>query len=149
MQQKTPQEKRQHPFSRARLSCKSPASQAKCKKLAQYDRTNSIRKFARYEEHEVTLDNDQNEEMRTMMEKIGDKNLQKLYDEGEKYSVGRVMKDIWITDLYRLLKKEFSHDQASNSEIIVSLYMFVNTWVIFAGNGGRGNRWNLITIRMD
>ena len=40
--------------SRARLSGMNPASRAKHKKLAQYDRTNNIRKLARYEEHEVT-----------------------------------------------------------------------------------------------
>ena len=49
---------RQQPSSRARLSGTSPASRTKCKKLAQYDRTNNIRKLAKYEEHEVTLDDD-------------------------------------------------------------------------------------------
>ena len=39
--------KQQHSSSRARLSFMSPASQAKCKKLAQYGRTNGFRKLAR------------------------------------------------------------------------------------------------------
>ena len=116
--------KRQNPSSRARLSYMSPSSQAKHKKLAQYDRTNSIRKLARYEEYEVTLNDDQNEEMKIMVEKIGDENLQKLYDEGKKYGVGGIMKDIWITDLDRQ-RKEFSHDQASSSKIIMCLYTYV------------------------
>ena len=111
--------KRQRPSSRARLSYMSPASQAKRKKLAQYERTNSIRKLARYEEHEVTLDDDQNEEMRTVMEMTkDDEELQRLYDEGEKYGVGGIMKEIWNTDL-DCQRTEFSRDQASNSKIII------------------------------
>ena len=110
--------KRQRLSSRARLSYMSPASQAKCKKLAQYERTNSIRKLARYEEHEVTLDDDQNEEMRTVMETTKDEELQRSYDEGEKYGVIGIMKEIWNTDLDRQ-RTEFSHDQASNSKITI------------------------------
>ena len=112
--------KRQHPSSRARLSYMSPASQTKRRKLAQYERTNNLRKLARYEENEVTLDDEQNDEMRTIMEKIGDEELQKLYDEGEKHGIGGILKDIWITDLDRQ-RKEFSSDQVSNSKIPYSL----------------------------
>ena len=102
--------KRQRPSSRAKLSYMSPASQAKRKKLAQYDRTNNIRKLARYEDHEITLDDSQNEEMLTVMKKIGDEELQKLCDEGEKDGVGGIIKDIWTTDLDRQ-RKEFSQDR--------------------------------------
>ena len=58
----------------------SPASQAKRKKLAQYERTNSFRKLARYEENEVTLDDEQNDEMNSVVEKIGDEEVQRLCD---------------------------------------------------------------------
>ena len=73
--------KRQHPSSQARLSFMSPASQVKWKKLAQYERTNSFRKLARYEENEVTLDDEQNDEMNSVVEKIGDEEVQRLCDE--------------------------------------------------------------------
>ena len=43
----------------------SPASQAKHKKLTQYERTNGFRKLVRYEENEVTLDDEQNDERTT------------------------------------------------------------------------------------
>ena len=109
--------KRQHPSSQARLSFMSPASQAKRKKLAQYERTNSFRKLARYEENEVTLDDEQNDEMNSVVEKIGDEEVQRLCDEGEKFGIGSIMKDIWTTDLDRQ-RREFSHDQVTNSKLI-------------------------------
>jgi len=92
----------------------SPASQAKHKKLAQYERTNSFRKLARYEEHEVTLNDDQNKEMQTVMKEIGNEELQKVCNKGEKYDVGRIIKEVWTTDLDSQ-RMEFSQDQASNS----------------------------------
>ena len=72
----------------------SPASQAKQKKLTQYERTNRFRKLARYEENEVTLDDEQNDEMNSVVEKIGDEEVQRLSDEGEKFGIGSIMKDI-------------------------------------------------------
>ena len=95
----------------------SSASQAKRKKLAQYKRTNGFRKLARYKENEVTLDDEQNDEMNSVVKKIGDKEVQRLCDEGEKYGIGSIMKDIWTTDLDRQ-RREFSYDQASNSKLI-------------------------------
>ena len=74
--------KRQKLSSRARLSYMSPASQLKCKTLAQYERTNNIRKLQKYEESEVILDDDQNNEMCQIMEKIGVDELAKLYKKG-------------------------------------------------------------------
>ena len=62
----------------------SPASQAKCKKLAQYGRTNGFRKLARQEENEVILDDEQNDEMNSVVEKIEHEEVQRLCDEGEK-----------------------------------------------------------------
>jgi len=39
------------------------------------------------------------------MKKIGDKELQKVCDEGEKYGVGRIIKDMRTTDLNRSFPK--------------------------------------------
>ena len=137
--------KRQHPSSRARMSYMSPASQAKRRKLAQYERTSNIRKLAQYEENEIVLDDEQNDEMCAFVEKMRDKELQKLFDEGDKHGVGGILKDIWATDLERQ-QKEFAHDQATNRKINTVKAMVSSFFVI--GNGGRGNRWNMITIRM-
>ena len=45
------------------------------------------------------LDDEQNDEMCGIVKKMGDKELQKLYDEGDKPNVGAILKDIWTTDL--------------------------------------------------
>jgi len=63
--------------------------------------------------------------MQTIASKIGGSELQKLYDEGEKYGVAEIMKDIWTTDLDRQ-RREFSHNQASNSKLIVIACMYLS-----------------------
>ena len=113
--------KRQQPSSKARLSYMSPASQAKRKQLAQYERTNSIRKLAMYEDSEIMLDDTQNEEMCSIVQSIGDDNLESLYVEGEKHGVGKLMKEIWITDA-KQRSKQFFDDQAKNSMLVKNCY---------------------------
>lgn len=95
----------------------SPASQAKRKKLAQYERTSNIRKLANHEENEISLDDDQHEEMCNITQRIGDDELEKLCKEGDEHGAGSIMKDIWITDQDRR-SKEFFDDQASNSMLV-------------------------------
>ena len=74
--------KRQNPSSQARLSYMSPASQAKWKKLAQYERTSNIRKLKKYEESEVTLDDEQNDEMCNIAEQIRTEDLENCARKG-------------------------------------------------------------------
>ena len=107
--------KRQNPSSRARLSYMSPVSQAKRKKLAQYERTSNIRKLKKYEDNEVTLDDEQNDEMCSIVEQIQTEDLEALCKEGDEHGVRRLMKDLWITDNERK-RQEFSSDQAKNSK---------------------------------
>lgn len=109
--------KRQKPSSKARLSYMSPASQAKQKQLTQYERTNSIRKLAMYEDSEIMLDDTQNEEMCSIVQSIGDDDLENLYVEGEKHGVGKIMKEIWIMDAQQR-RKQFFDDQAKNSMLV-------------------------------
>ena len=84
----------------ARLSYyMSPASQAKRKKLTTgYERISNIRKLKKYEENEVTLDDEQNDEMCNLVEQIWTEDLEKLCKEEDGHGVGRIMKDLWITD---------------------------------------------------
>ena len=60
----------------------SPASQAKRKKLAQYERPSNIRKLKNYEDSEVTLDDEQNDEMCNIVEQIQTEDLEALCKEG-------------------------------------------------------------------
>jgi len=73
------------------------------KKLAQYDRTNCMRKLASFEASEIVLDDDQNDEMHNVVQSIGDNDLEKLYLEGEEHGVFKIMKNILA---YRCPAKE-------------------------------------------
>ena len=64
----------------------SPASQAKRKKLVQYQRTNVTRKLSNYEDSEINLSDAQSKEMCNTVQSIGDDKL-----EGEKYGIGIIM----------------------------------------------------------
>ena len=88
--------------------------------MGQYERTNTMRKLAKYEDSEIVLDHNQNEEMCKVVQSIGDDDLEKLYEEGEKHGVGKLMKEIWITDVEQR-RKQFRDDQAKNSMLIVIL----------------------------
>ena len=80
----------------------SPLSQKKCKLYyRQYERTNSIRKLARYEDSKLELNKEQNEEMCGIMEE-------------DQHGVGSIMKKIiWITHKHHQ-NSEFSCDQICN-----------------------------------
>ena len=107
--------KRQDPPSRARLQHMSPHSQQKRKKLAQYQRTNNIRKLKKYEDSEIVLDAEQSTEMCSVMEVTPPEDLEKLFKEGDEHGVGDLLKSIWYTDKDRQ-KTEFCDDQEHNSE---------------------------------
>ena len=115
--------KRQMPSSKARLSYMSPASQGKRKKLAQYERTNTMRKLSKYEDSEIVLDDAQNEEMCNIVRSIGDDELEKLFTEGKKHGVGTIMKEIWITDVQQR-RKQFFDDQDKNSTLISNYHYY-------------------------
>ena len=87
----------------------SPASQQKRRQNAQYSRNISLMKLAKYQESEVTLNEEQHIEMCTIMEKTNDDDLEKLFKEGNEHGVGDIMKDVWFTDKKRQIQ-EFSHD---------------------------------------
>ena len=76
----------------------SPLSQQKHKLYAQYQRTSSLRKLARYKASEVELDDEQNAEMSSIVEATQPDELEKLFKEGDQHGVGDVMKSIWLTN---------------------------------------------------
>ena len=108
--------KQQLPSSRARLQYMSPLSQKKRKLYAQYERTSNIRKLGKYEDSELVLNEEQNEEMHVIMEAIQPEELEKLFQEGDQHDVGNLMKKkIWFTDKQHQNSK-FSCDQVRNSK---------------------------------
>lgn len=93
----------------------SPFSQQKRKQYGQYQRSSSLRKLGRFEESEVVLDDEQNEEMCAIVEAVQPEELEKLFQEGNQHNVGNLMKNIWYTDKDRQ-RKEFAQDQLQNGK---------------------------------
>ena len=107
--------KRQAASSRARLSYMSPASQLRRKSNAQNERTILTRKVERINKTDVTLNDEQHDEMCAIMDGIGEESLEKIFLEASEHGVGSLVKDIWFTDSKRQ-QKQFSHDQANNGK---------------------------------
>ena len=103
--------------SRARLTYMSSASQQKRRQNCQYARNVSNSKLMKFKESEVTLNEEQHNEMYTIVERTKDDDLEKLFKEGDEHGVGEMMKDIWFTDK-KCQIQQFSHDQVSNSKEI-------------------------------
>ena len=119
----------------------SPASQQKRKRLAQYERSSSIRKLSKFEQSKVVLNEEQDEEMHAVMDAIQDDELEKLFQEGNQHGVGSLMKTIWFTDKERQKKRILSEWYGTR---VLALYYFNHAEL----NAGRGNRWSMITMRM-
>jgi len=56
--------------------------------------------------------------MCAIIDKMGEDELKKFCDKGEKHGMGSLMKDIWDTNL-TWQRKEFTQNQASNSKLLV------------------------------
>lgn len=127
--------KRQASSSQARLTYMSPSSQLKCKHNAKVERDNTIQKVKQYEHTEVPLDTDQDDEMNEIVSIIENEfqdELDKLLAEGEKHGVGHKMKEIWRANKQRD-PRDFKNDQIFNSELVfliihvsIKIYMYRN-----------------------
>ena len=94
----------------------SPASQLKRRKNSQYARNSLARKLSKYSESEVTLNEEQHNEMYTIVERTENDELDKLFKEGNEHGVGELMKEIWFTDKKRQ-SQQFAKDQAANGNL--------------------------------
>ena len=97
-----------------------PASQQKRRSNAQAARSNMMRKLKRYSEADVTLNDDQHEEMCSIVRGISDEELGKVLLEGSEHGVGELMKEIWYTDSKRQ-QQQFVHDQSKNGKFGLSM----------------------------
>ena len=108
--------KRQAPTSKAKLSYMSPASQLKRKQNAISERSNDKRKLRKYENTEVTLADDQHEDMCNIVktiEEVSKDDLEKLFAEGDIHGVGDKVREVWCTDRRHQLE-QFHEDQTRN-----------------------------------
>ena len=76
----------------------SPASQQRRKSNAQCERSNMMRKLEKCSEADVTLNDEQHDEMCSLVERISDKDLGKISLEGSEHGMGDLMKGTWYTD---------------------------------------------------
>jgi len=86
--------------------------------LAQKERSRDKAKLAKHEDMELLLDNEQSEELCTLMKTIEETcpdKLQEIFQEGENHSVGNLVRDSWELDKLHT-KESFFINQIKNSE---------------------------------
>ena len=75
------------------------------------------RKLEKYTEADVTLSDEQHEEMCSFAERASSEDLDKIFLEGSEHGVGGLMKEIWYTDS-RCQQQQFVNDQSKNGNYI-------------------------------
>ena len=142
--------KRQAPSSKAKLSYMSPASQLKRKQNVISERNSDKKKLRKYENTEVTLTDDQHEDMCSIVKTIEESSkddLEKVFADGDIHGVGDKVREVWFTDRRHQLE-QFHEDQTKNGKYLYRNRAF--NYQIFAVvvTGKRSNQWSLVTIRI-
>jgi len=119
----------------------SPASQRLRKSNAQSQRSKMIRKLEKRTEADVTLSDEQHEEMCSLAERVSSEDLDKIFLEGSEHGVGNLIKDIEYTDS-RHQRQKFLDDRSKNG-IYISMCCTACVISHFSANGAHGNRWSL------
>ena len=87
----------------------SPSSQLKRKQNTLMERNSDKKKLSKYQSTEVTLSEEQHEEMSAVVSRIdevGKDELEKVFAEGDAHGVGAQIREIWATDR----REQFSQD---------------------------------------
>ena len=119
--------KRQAPSSRAKLSYMSPASQIKRRQNSLSERNNDKIKLNKFEKTEITLSEEQHDEMCTIVnriEELGKDELEKVFADGDAHGVGSQIREVWVSDRRQQLD-QFKADQTRNSRCqrIINVYV--------------------------
>ena len=148
--------KRQQPSSNYPLKFMSPASRKKRKSNTQQERNKDKRALAKYQHMEITLDDEQNDELVDIMEKVenvGKDTLEEIFLEADTCGAGNTLRQIWEDD--KRNTKDIILDQQRNSKYACMLVLpptkfplVTYNYYVHAATGKRGNRWNLATIRL-
>ena len=94
----------------------SPSSQKKRKEYTQRERSNNQKK---YYDTELTLDDEQNDELSRLMDAIeekGSKEVEDIMQDADSHGVGDFVREIWQMDKQRM-KDEFNDDQKKNCKL--------------------------------
>lgn len=109
--------KRQQPSSNYPLKYMSPASLKMRKRNTQHERNKDRKALEKYRHMEVTLDDDQSDQMVEIMDKVdtvGKKTLEEIFMEAESCGVGSSVRGIWEDDKRNV--KDLKTDQERNSK---------------------------------
>lgn len=92
-----------------------------------------MRKLEKCSEADVTLYDQQHNEMCSLVERISDEDLGKIFLEGSEHGVGDLMKNIWYTDSKRQ-RQQFLQDQSKNGKyfLVHILYHFFVCLLFFS-----------------
>lgn len=80
------------------------------------ERNNDKIKLSKYENTEVTLADNQHDDMCNVVktiEEVGEDELEKVFAEGDAHGVGDKIREVWLTDRRQQLE-QFNADQARN-----------------------------------
>ena len=120
--------KRQQPSSNYPLKYMSPAILKKRKGNTQQERNKYKKALAKYRHMEVTLDDEQSNEMVEIMDKIdtvGKKTLEEIFMEAESSGVGGSVRGIWEDDKRNM--KDLKTDQERNSKCFYIMILEINS----------------------
>jgi len=81
------------------------------------------RKLEKYSEADVTLNDEQYDEMCSIVDGINNETLEKIFLEGSEQGVSDLMKEIWYTDS-KHQQQQFQHDQSKIVSVLVHAYVF-------------------------
>ena len=119
--------KRQQPDSHCPLKYMSPSSQKKRKEYTQRDRAKHKKLLRKYSHTEVTLDDEQHEELSQLVNAIdenGSADLDELLQDADSYGMKDAVSEIWQMDKGRM-KEIFDAEQCKNCRfIIVNVYTY-------------------------
>ena len=126
---------RQQPSSSFKLKYLSPASVAQRKKATQTERSADKTKLARCAELEVTLDDEQSDELTNIMNKIEEANedeLEKIFNEADEHSVGESIRAAWESNRQSTQQKFFKDQQINSKCVTINstcYYLFYREWM--------------------
>ena len=110
--------KRQQSSSHCPMKYMSPTSQKKRKQNTQQERAKHLIQLQKYSHTELTLDDDQHDELCKLMatiEERGTEEIEEILKEADNNGAGDAVREIWQMDKMRM-KKEFDDDQGKNCE---------------------------------
>ena len=82
------------------------------------------------------LNEEQYTKMCSIVKRIENDDLEKMFKEGNEHGVGELMKEIWFTDKKRQTQ-QFANDQAANGKVCCCILSIFD--IILAATGSRGN----------